>query len=333
MRHWSASRSGEYCFGGRTAAQLVCDGARSCRGSDGYADGGGTFASDASTLPEIPDAFCEAEHSPRVSFDAHRRKPASVGRRVAAYTWPAAFSGDRYDTMPDPAEGGFPTDRIRRRTPLARCMRAGSCSGESVFFRLELRVVALLPRLGPPELNLSLVQNGPKRLKADRRNDLLLDDIFPQFLKRPAFERAAEKVGWALGGFRNKGSVVFGKLQRSARAGFRLESLKAALVKFLDDGSHMMLGVVDEFGNRGHFEALVGCKHHLCTSDLDATCTAAKDALNLLPFADAEVSGVQTHKNSLSLQNSMESVPCVCLYNNRLCMAQVAKSQILKIFF
>jgi hypothetical protein len=29
----------------------------------------------------------------------------------------------------------------------------------------------------------------------------------------------------------------------------------------------------------------------------------------------------------------MESVPCVCLYNNRLCMAQVAKSQILKIFF
>jgi hypothetical protein len=61
--------------------------------------------------------------------------------------------------------------------------------------------------------------------------------------------------------------------------------------------------------------------------------TAAKDALNLLPFADAEVSGVQTHKNSLSLQNSMESVPCVCLNNNRLCMAQVAKSQILKIFF
>ena len=37
------------------------------------------------------------------------------------------------------------------------------------------------------------------------------------------------------------------------------------------------------------------------TTDFDTTGTAAENPLNLLPFADTEVSGIQTYKKYLSM--------------------------------
>jgi hypothetical protein len=53
----------------------------------------------------------------------------------------------------------------------------------------------------------------------------------------------------------------------------------------------------------------------------------------LLPFVNAEVSGVQTHKKSLSMRNNIELFLRVCLYNTNLCIAQVLNIQKLNIIF
>jgi hypothetical protein len=53
----------------------------------------------------------------------------------------------------------------------------------------------------------------------------------------------------------------------------------------------------------------------------------------LLAFTGTEVSGIQTHKKSLSLLKNIELFLRVTLYYTRLCIAQVLNLKKLKLFF
>jgi flagellar motor switch/type III secretory pathway protein FliN len=53
----------------------------------------------------------------------------------------------------------------------------------------------------------------------------------------------------------------------------------------------------------------------------------------LLAFANTEVSGIQTHKKSLSMLDNIEFFLRVCLYNTHLCIAQVLNLEKVKIIF
>jgi len=91
MKHWSASKSYEYCSAGKTSTLSACGAARNCPESNEFADSSNTSSLNISMIPEIPDAFCEAEHNRRASLNAHRKTPASAGLRTVGYKWPAAF--------------------------------------------------------------------------------------------------------------------------------------------------------------------------------------------------------------------------------------------------
>ncbi len=244
-----------------------------------------------------------------------------------------AFSGGLYGTNPVRIEDGFPRARIRRMRWSGHWMQAGSRICESVFFRFKLWIVAFFPGFCPPKFDFVAMQNRPKRLNTDRRNDLFLNKIFTKFFKRPSLEVTAEKVGQALSSFGNESSVIFGKLCRSARTRFWFQRLKTVLVEFFDDSSDMMFGIVNKFGDVMNLITLIGSKHHLPAANFDTTGTAAKDPLNCLAFADTEVSGIQTHKKSLSMRNNIELFLRVCLYNTHLCIAQVLNIQKVNIIF
>jgi len=333
MTRWSASRSSEYCSCDNSREPCLCGAVRSCRGSNESFDASGTFFSRASIRRGIPDAVCEVEHIPTTSSDERRKMPANAERHEDAYTLLAVSLDDRYGTTPDLAEGESPEDQIRRTRWSDHWTQAGLYICESVFFRLKLRVVAFFPGFRPPEFDLVVVQNRPKRLKADRRNDLFGNQIFAKLLKRPSLKRTAEKVRRALGGFGDEGSVVLGELCRPARTWFWLKRFKAVLIEILDNSPNMMFGIVNKFGDRRNLVALVRGEHHLSTSDFDTTCAATKDSLNLLAFVNAKVSGVQTHKKSLSMRNNIGSFLRVCLYSTILCIAQVLNMQKLNIIF
>jgi hypothetical protein len=55
--------------------------------------------------------------------------------------------------------------------------------------------------------------------------------------------------------------------------------------------------------------------------------------LNSLTFVHAEVSGIQTHKKSLSMKSSLQLFLRVCLYNTELCIAQVLNMKNVKLIF
>ncbi|AQT68023.1 hypothetical protein STSP2_01177 [Anaerohalosphaera lusitana] len=180
---WSASRSDEYCSRDSTAEPCPCGAAKNCPVSDGSAGLPDTFSWSVSKLPRTPDAACVAEHIPRAFSDGHRKTPASAERRVFGYRSQAASWDGRYDSNFGPAEDEPPAVRTRRMIWSARLKRAGLRICESVFFRLEIGVVALFPCLCPPELDLLFMQDGPECFNADRRNDLFLDKIFTQFFQ------------------------------------------------------------------------------------------------------------------------------------------------------
>lgn len=316
--HWLVSRLNEYCSCGSTAVPSPCGAARSCPKSDGYAALWDTSFVEISILRETPDGVCEAAKSPIAFSCEHRKRPASAAPRGVGYRWPAVVSDDLFRTRLVPAEAVFPKDRIRRRISWGHSLRAGLQTCESVFFRLKLRVVALFPCFRASKFDFFLMQNAAKRFNTDLGNDLFDKKILPQFFQRPTLKRTAQKVRRTLGCFSDKGFVVLGEFIRSARSRLRLQRFKAAVVKVLDNRPDMMLGIMNQVGNRGHFIALIGGEYHLSTADLNPAGTAAENPLNLLSFADTEVSGIQTHKKSLSMFENIEFFLRVCLYNTHL---------------
>lgn len=327
------SKSDEYCFDGNTAARSLCDAARSCPVSNVSAAGRDTFSAAASTFPGTPDVSCGAEYIPRASFGVHRKMPASAELHADEYRWPEVFWDGLYGSKPSPAGDEFPEGRIRRMTPSGHLRQVGLRIGESVFFRLKLWVVAFFPCFDSPEPDFFLVENSAKRFNADREDNFFVTKIFSEFFKRPSFERTIQKVRRTFGRFGDKSLIVFGEFLRSAGAGFRFNCVKAVFVKVFDNGSDMVLRVVNQFCNGRHFIALIGGKNHLGTPDLDTAGTATQDTLNLLAFADTKVSGIQTHKKSLSLSEIFRLFLCVCLYNTIMCRAQVLNMQNVKIIF
>jgi len=333
MMHWSVSRSDEYCSCDNTATPLPCDAARSCPKSDEFADLWDTFSLKASILQGIPDGVCGAEHNPTVFSRVHRKKLASAERHADAYRLQAAVSDGLFRTKPALAGVEFPAGQIRRMKLLDRWLRAGLHTGESVFFSLKLRIVAFFPCFGSSKLDLFLMQNTAKRFKTDRRNDLFGNKIRPQFFQGPSLKRTAQKVRRTLGRFGDKGFVILGKFLRPARSRLGFQSFKAAFVKVFDNRSNMVFGIMNQLRNGRHFIALIGSQHHLGTANFDTAGTAAKYPLNLLALADIEVSGIQTHKKSLSMRNNIEFFLRVCVYNTHLCIAQVLNLQKVKIIF
>jgi hypothetical protein len=95
----------------------------------------------------------------------------------------------------------------------------------------------------------------------------------------------------------------------------------------------MVLGIMNQLGNCRHFVPLARGQHHLGTAYFNPTCTAAENPLNVFAFADTQVSGIQTHKKSLSRLENIEHFLGVCLYNTHLCIAQVLNSEKVKIIF
>jgi hypothetical protein len=331
--HWSVSRSSEYCFLGNTVRPWLCGAARNCPESGEFADLPDTSSLKVSTLRGIPDAACGAAYTPIAFCGVHRKKPASALRRAGEYTLQEVFSDGPYGNRFVPVEDESPTDRIRRMRPWGHLRQVDLRTGGLVFFRSKLRIVAFFPCFNSPKLDFFLMQDSAKRLKADRSDDLFSNKILSQFFKRPAFKRTIQKVRRTFSRFCNESFVVFSEFRRPAGAGLGLQRFKAAFIEFFDNGSNMVFGVMNKLCNRRHHIALIGGKYHLGATHFDTTGTAAKDLLNLLAFADAEVSGVQTHKKSLSMRNNIEFFLRVCLYNTQLCIAQVLNIKKLTLFF
>jgi len=82
MKHWSVSKSCEYCSVGKTSEPSVCGAARNCPISNECVDFSDTSSLKASTLPELPGVVCEDEHNPTAFSDEHRKMPASAERHV-----------------------------------------------------------------------------------------------------------------------------------------------------------------------------------------------------------------------------------------------------------
>ena len=330
---WSASRSDEYCSDGNTPKPSACDAARSCPESNVSAGAGDTVREAASTHRALPDVFCAPGRIPTVSSDVHRKTPASDEHREDGYMSQATVWDGRCDTSPAPAQDESPRDQTRRKISSGRWRRFGLRICESVFFRFELRIVAFLPGFGSPEPDFFFVQNHAKSLDTDRGNDSFGHQILTQFFQRPAFERAAQKVRRAFGCLRDKGLVIFGKFCRATRPGFLIQRFKAVLIKLLDDCTNMMFGVVNQFCDGGHFIALIGGENNLSAADFDPAGAASEYPLNSLTFVHAEVSGIQTHKKSLSMKSSLQLFLRVCLYNTELCIAQVLNMKNVKLIF
>jgi hypothetical protein len=328
--HWSASRSNEYCFADRTAAQSAFCAAKNCPESDGFADFWDSCFLEVLTPPKIPYAFCVGGYNPKAFCDAHRKKPASAARHRDAYMLPQVVSDGRYDTIQVPVEAVFPSGRIRRMRQSGRWMQVCLYICESVFFRAKAGIIAFLPRLGSTQPNLVLTQNPAKRFEADGRNNLFGNKIFSQLFKRPSLKRTTQKVRRTFGGLGDKCLVVLGKFRGSSAVWLWFQRLKAGIVEFLDNGPDVVLGVVNKLCDGGDFVALIGSENYLGASDFNPAGAAAKDSLNFLSFPDTEVSCIQTHKKSLS--NSW-LFPCVCLYNTDLRRAQVLNGKNVKLIF
>ena len=114
MRHWSASKSNEHCFSGKTRTPSTCGAARNCPKSDVSADSSRSCFLKASTLPKIPDVFFVSEHTPTIFCDAHRKKLASAEHHTDEYRLQEAVWDDPYGTMQLPVEDEFPAGQTRR---------------------------------------------------------------------------------------------------------------------------------------------------------------------------------------------------------------------------
>jgi len=310
MKHWSVSRSYEYCSVGKTSEPSVCGVVRSCPRSNEYVDFPDTFSLKASTLPGAPDVFCEDEHNPPAFSDGHRKMPASAEHREVGDRSQASVSDGLHGSRFVPVEDVSPEGQTRRKILSGHWMQACLHTCGLVSFSLEPRIVAFFPRFGASEPDSSLVQNGTKSLNTDRENNLFCHQIFTQLFQRPAFERAAQKVRRALGGFCNKGPVIFSKFCRSARTEPWLQSLKAPLIKLLDNCTNMMFRVMNQFRNRWCFIALFGGQHHLCPADFNTIGTASQNSLSLLAFIHFKFAYVETHNSpvcnnlAVSLRNT-----------------------------
>ena len=333
MMHWLASKSNEYCFCGNTAALSPCGVGRSCPGLDGFAAVWDISFVKALTLRGTLGAVFEAACSRTAFSRAHRKKPANAAPREFGYRLPATVSGGSFRTKPVPVEAGFPEDQTRRMKSWGHWLRAGLHTGELVFFRLKLRIVTLFPCFRTSKFDLFLMQNTPKCFETDLRDNLLGNKVFAKFLQRPSLKWAPQKIRRAFSCFSDKCLVVFGEFMRSTRSWLGFQSFKTPFIKVFDNRPNMMFRIVNQFGNRRYFISLIGGQHHLGTADLNSTGTAAENPLNLLALADTKVSGVQTHKKSLSMLENIEFFLRVCLYNTHLCMAQVLNSENVKIIF
>lgn len=183
MMHWSASKSSGYCFCDNNAALFACDAVRSCPGSNECVDFSDTFFLKASTLPRLPDVFCEDEHNPTVSSDEHRKMPASAEHREGGDRWQVNVSDGLYGSRFVPIEDVSPEGRTRRKILSGHWMRACLHTCGLVFFRLKPRIIALFPRFGASEPDFSFVQNGAKSFNADRGNNLFCHQIFTQLFQ------------------------------------------------------------------------------------------------------------------------------------------------------
>jgi hypothetical protein len=218
MKHWSVSKSCEYCFVYRTAEPSLCDVAKNCPRSNECVDFSDTFSLKVSTLPETPGVVCEDGHNPTASSDGHRKTPASAAPRDCADRWQANVSGGLYGSSFVPAEDVSPEDQTHQKILSGHWGQACSRTCGSVFFSLKPWIVAFFPCFGASESDFSFVQNGAEGFNTDRINNLFRYQILTQLFQRPAFERTAQKIRRALGGLCNKSSVVFSKIWRPERA-------------------------------------------------------------------------------------------------------------------
>ena len=115
MKHWSVSISYEYCSVGKTSALSVFGAARNCPGSNECVDFSDTFPLKASTLPRLPDVFCENEHNPTAFSDEHRKTPASAEHREGGDRWQVNVSDGLYGSSFVPVEDVSPEGRTRRK--------------------------------------------------------------------------------------------------------------------------------------------------------------------------------------------------------------------------
>lgn len=100
-------------------------------------------------------------------------------------------------------------------------------------------------------------------------------------------------------------------------------------IELLNNRSNMVLGIVNQLRNG----PLIGNQHHPRTANLDSAGTAAQNPLNLLTFGHREITGIQTHKKSLSMVKNIDLALRVCLNNTQLYTAQVLNMQNVNIIF
>src|ERR1700709_1994276 len=115
----------------------------------------------------------------------------------------------------------------------------------------DLRVVRLLPRLGPAPADAQPVQQGAEPLAADRGHDLLLDEVVAQFAQRPAShaDQGYRAGDGDLGYLLQDGGPEAARFTGAARPGIPGDAVEAVLVEAVDDDPHPLRGAVAAGGD------------------------------------------------------------------------------------
>jgi len=331
MKHSSASISDVYCFVGSTASPVPCGAARSCPGSGVSAGGWDTVSATTSAPPDIPASVSAFAHTPTDSRRGHRKRPASGECHAYDGMLLSAVLDGGCDSSLGHAAGVSLKARTRRRLLSDRSSPDCGHTCGSVFFRLEGRVVAFLPGLCTPELDLLSIDNGPDGLDGDRTDDAFLDDIVTELGQRPSRKGLPQKYGRTQGCLDDEADIIIGELPGPARPWRRLDCLEAPLVEVLDDGSDMLFGEVESPGDVRYLEALIRGQDDMRTPHPDAALAGAQDMLKDSPLSHADISDIQTHITPpCAIKGS--SATCVCSYNTIFWKAQVPNKNVIKIF-
>ena len=160
---------------------------------------------------------------------------------------------------------------------------------------LELRVLALLPRLDGLVAHVRLVQDHPQPLQRDGVHDPLVPRLLTETREAPLGEGEPQIAG-AAGGERHQLILLFlSELPVPPSLPVGLEHLEAVEVEGVDQGADPVGGESHQPGDVGWGEPLGAGEDHLSPSELDGVSRMSADASEALPFFVAQCSDVEDH--------------------------------------
>jgi len=317
----SASRSYERCSCDTTVEHPSFHAASSCPESNESAARSGNADAPTSTLPELRVSVFAASCSPTACRRERRRTQANAELHASDDRSQAIASACRCEPNFARPVGESPGGRTRRTILSDRWPPVGLRTGGLLFFRTQLRIVALFPRFGPSQFDLVVSKHLPDGLDADRLDDLLGDDEVAKLRQRPSHERLAQKVRRAQRCLDNEAALLGRELRRAPSAVFGNQCVKPVGVEVFDNCPDVLGAEVQTPGDVRDLGALRRCHDDLGATHLDPVAVAANDVLKLPSFSQGDISNIQTHSRSPRARVTSLSARGT-LYNTNVCMAQ-----------